>query len=609
MERDLLATLSRMRISTTEIEFIGNGYQAAGTYANVAVATLVRVADKGNDSGKRVAVKMFRFIMREDMTEEKFLRIFVNELRLLDKLSHPNIAKIIGFVEDVEKSIAWLIFPWEDNGNLREFLRSGTWEIPERVSLILDVASGLEYLHSRQPPVCHGDLKSLNILVNSSNRAVITDFGSARILRQTQELNPDAGTRLEALASSAFPKNSGPPQFTVTASETALTLTGPACSLRWAPPEVLNGEALDLAGDIWALGWIAWEALTDDYPFGELKLDFEVTMRIIEGRLPSIYGHDQLSQVRSLCSLMQSCWKPEPKERPSATECLKTLRWIPNAIPTTNGGEESKLQSVVLLRQIGDMHRVQNRHEEASKMYEEGLSIARSTGDQTMVANLLVELARNQRGRFDSVNVAKAEALVTEALTIFKRIGDDLGRASALRILGHFQVAQLKYAEAEASFTEALAIYRRTGNDTLGQASTLFALGNAQRVQSTNLEAESSFMQALAIYERLGNQLGRANALQMLGDVRQARSEDVEAETVYSQALTIYESIGNDRGRVNSAIGLSQLRFRQARYGEAKALINGTAGISERLNYTWAIKISKMLLERILEAGRRSVEP
>lgn len=153
-QRDLLATLSRMRIYTTEIEFIGNGHQASGTYANVAVATFVK-AGSMSEEGRRVAVKMFRFITREDMTEEKFLRVslfsppcaprkkpivlfqtFVNELRLLDKLSHPNIAKIIGFVEDVEKSVAWLVSPWEDNGNLREFLRSGTWEIPERVSLV-----------------------------------------------------------------------------------------------------------------------------------------------------------------------------------------------------------------------------------------------------------------------------------------------------------------------------------------------------------------------------------------------------------------------------------------------------------------------------------------
>lgn len=63
-----------MRISTTEIEFIGNGHQAAGTYANVAVATLVKADGEGTE-GRRVAVKMFRFIMKEDMTEEKFLRV------------------------------------------------------------------------------------------------------------------------------------------------------------------------------------------------------------------------------------------------------------------------------------------------------------------------------------------------------------------------------------------------------------------------------------------------------------------------------------------------------------------------------------------------------
>ncbi|KIO17100.1 hypothetical protein M407DRAFT_85297, partial [Tulasnella calospora MUT 4182] len=46
---------------------------------------------------------------------------------------------------------------------------------------------GLEYLHSRKPPICHGDLKSLNILVSSSYRAIITDFGSARVLDDLAE--------------------------------------------------------------------------------------------------------------------------------------------------------------------------------------------------------------------------------------------------------------------------------------------------------------------------------------------------------------------------------------------------------------------------------------
>ncbi|KIO17409.1 hypothetical protein M407DRAFT_85009, partial [Tulasnella calospora MUT 4182] len=110
--------------------------------------------------------------------------MFANELRLLDKSSHPNVVKILGFVEDIKNGIAWLILPWESNGNLREFLRSGEWDIPERISLTQDVASGLDYLHSLDPPICHGDLKSLNILVNSTHRALITDFGSARTLKE-----------------------------------------------------------------------------------------------------------------------------------------------------------------------------------------------------------------------------------------------------------------------------------------------------------------------------------------------------------------------------------------------------------------------------------------
>ncbi|KIO32084.1 hypothetical protein M407DRAFT_38542, partial [Tulasnella calospora MUT 4182] len=107
-------------------------------------------------------------------------KAFVNELSLMAELSHPNIVKLIGFVEDMEKGDAWIVLPWEANGNVRRFLQSGEWDIPERLSLIEDVVTGVEYLHTRQPSICHGDLKSLNILVNSSYHAMITDFGSAR---------------------------------------------------------------------------------------------------------------------------------------------------------------------------------------------------------------------------------------------------------------------------------------------------------------------------------------------------------------------------------------------------------------------------------------------
>ncbi|KIO28882.1 hypothetical protein M407DRAFT_229133, partial [Tulasnella calospora MUT 4182] len=110
---------------------------------------------------------------------------FAYEVGLLNDLSHDNVVKILGFVEDVNNGVVWMVFRWENNGNLREFVRSENWELPERISLINDVAKGLSYLHGRNPPICHGDLKSLNILVNSENRAIITDFGSARTVDST----------------------------------------------------------------------------------------------------------------------------------------------------------------------------------------------------------------------------------------------------------------------------------------------------------------------------------------------------------------------------------------------------------------------------------------
>lgn len=58
----------------------------------------------------------------------------------METLSHPSIIRLVGFVEDMPKGDAWIIVPWETNGNVREFLQSGEWDIPERVSLASNIA-------------------------------------------------------------------------------------------------------------------------------------------------------------------------------------------------------------------------------------------------------------------------------------------------------------------------------------------------------------------------------------------------------------------------------------------------------------------------------------
>ncbi|KIO16809.1 hypothetical protein M407DRAFT_62296, partial [Tulasnella calospora MUT 4182] len=103
---------------------------------------------------------------------------------------------------------------------------------------IRDVTRGVEYLHTRNPPIIHGDLKSINILVTSKCCAVITDFGSARRLTKK-----DPGT-----------------QYT----------------LRWAAPELLMDDEPGLWSDIWSLGWIWYEVMTNSIPFQHVQKDTTV---------------------------------------------------------------------------------------------------------------------------------------------------------------------------------------------------------------------------------------------------------------------------------------------------------------------------------------------
>lgn len=61
-------------------------------------------------------------------------------------LFHENIVRLIGFVEDLENGTAWIVLSWEPNGNLSEFLATGEWEIPERLSLVND------HIRCERPP-------------------------------------------------------------------------------------------------------------------------------------------------------------------------------------------------------------------------------------------------------------------------------------------------------------------------------------------------------------------------------------------------------------------------------------------------------------------------
>ncbi|KAG8988610.1 hypothetical protein FRB90_002655, partial [Tulasnella sp. 427] len=560
--RDLLSKLSISRITVDQIKFTEDSSRFEGAFGQVAIGTLAPIDGTASETRDFVAVKILKVGVKTDV--EKFLRLFFNELHIMEQLSHPNIVKIIGFVEDIDNQVAWLVTPWEANGNVREFLRSGDWDMAERVSLIKDVVDGVKYLHSRRPPVCHGDLKSLNILVNALHRAIITDFGSARVHRKAgYSTHPDHSPRPPVVMTTVSNETH---EVTLSVSETEITLTGPSWSLRWAAPEVLNGEEPNLGSDIWALGWIAWEVITDKYPFSEVSSEGAVTYKIIKGQLPLIKEDEQLAKLGNLFHIMRKCWKFASRERPSAADCSGAIQWIPSEVPLPRRDGKNKIHSISLLMANGEIHNQGNRSKEALKAFEQALTMALLTNNAQNTALALRMCADIHKG---GRNYTEAENLYNRSIEIYAAIGNDSGRANAALGLGELHLVRSHFEKAEEFFAKALAIHTKMGFD-LGRANALRSIAQTQRMRCQFSDAEKSDTEALAICTSIMVDSGRANALEALGGTYVLQFEYDQAEKRYRQALAIHESTGNDLGRARTLNGLSQVLSERSKLDEAE---------------------------------------
>ncbi|RVW29807.1 Receptor kinase-like protein Xa21 [Vitis vinifera] len=96
---------------------------------------------------------------------------------------HTNLVKLICSCSETE--LGALVLPYMPNGSLEKWLYSENYclNLFQRVSIMVDVASALEYLHHGLPdPVVHCDLNPSNVLLDNDMVAHVGDFGIAKIL-------------------------------------------------------------------------------------------------------------------------------------------------------------------------------------------------------------------------------------------------------------------------------------------------------------------------------------------------------------------------------------------------------------------------------------------
>ncbi|KAJ7664148.1 kinase-like domain-containing protein [Mycena rosella] len=255
---------------------------AGGTFGDVY---------KGVFRGQTVAIKMMRVFEQSDI--DAVLKEFSREAIIWRQLCHPKLLPFFGLYYLKERLC--LVSPWMENGHIRAFLKKEPYDTDRLLSLILDVALGLEHLHKNG--VVHSDLKGDNVFITPSSRACIADFGLSSIITPISSI-----------------------QFTNSLKHTQRG------TIRYQAPELHQGEQNELRSDIYAFACVLYELLTGNPPFREIRTESAVMLAVLKGhrpsRTPSCSGTPSLD---SLWSLLQDCWEEQPAMRPTAGQIVERL--------------------------------------------------------------------------------------------------------------------------------------------------------------------------------------------------------------------------------------------------------------------------------------------
>jgi serine/threonine protein kinase len=176
---------------------------------------------------EEVALKL---IKPDIASDKKTIERFKNELKLARKISHKNVGRMYEFLED--KDTHFITMEYISGQDLKGLIRqTGQLTVGKAISIAKQICDGLSEAHSLG--IVHRDLKPNNIMIDRDGNAKIMDFGIARALK-------------------------------------GKSITGSGVSIgtpQYMSPEQVEGKDVDQRSDIYSLGIILYEMLTDRVPF------------------------------------------------------------------------------------------------------------------------------------------------------------------------------------------------------------------------------------------------------------------------------------------------------------------------------------------------------
>jgi serine/threonine protein kinase len=235
------------------------------------------------------------------------------EAALLTSVAHPNVAHCRYCFHDEDKREFFLVMDQLMTKDLASHVKevnSAKRRVPFPLAVVVDVmlqiARGMEYLHSRK--IYHGDLNPSNVLVRTRHgdahlHVKVAGFGQSAA-------NPRPSPRASAKAANAI--------------NAAVAAANPCI---WYAPEVLEQEAAKCTekADVYSFGMVCFELLTGKIPFEDNHLQGEhMSKNIRTGERPLF----PFQAPKYLTSLTKRCWHGDPAQRPAFTSICRVLRYV-----------------------------------------------------------------------------------------------------------------------------------------------------------------------------------------------------------------------------------------------------------------------------------------
>jgi serine/threonine protein kinase len=219
------------------VELIGHG----------GMGSVYRAA-RTSDFLKEVAVK----VVKRGMDTDFILSRFRQERQILAALDHPNIARLLDGGATIDGR-PYIVMELVVGQPITEYAAKRHLNVEERLRLFQTVCSAVQHAH--QNLVVHRDLKANNILVTEDGVPKLLDFGIAKLLEADSQQ-----------------------------TAAVIRLMTPEC----ASPEQVRGEPLNTLSDIYSLGVLLYELLTEAKPYRFATTDPVEIQRVVCGLTPTL---------------------------------------------------------------------------------------------------------------------------------------------------------------------------------------------------------------------------------------------------------------------------------------------------------------------------------